>query len=49
VKVIYLHAIQRVTDVRQIQAHTAEPLVHDPSSFEVEIAIATLKMEIAKF
>jgi hypothetical protein len=29
--------------VRQIEIHTAEPLVPDPSPFEVEIAIAKLK------
>jgi hypothetical protein len=33
----------RVTDVRQIEKHTAEPLVLDPSPSEVEIAIAKLK------
>jgi hypothetical protein len=33
----------RVSDVRQIEIHTAEPLVPDPSPFEVEIAIAKLK------
>jgi hypothetical protein len=32
-----------VSDVRQIEIHTAEPLVPDPSPFEVEIAIAKLK------
>jgi hypothetical protein len=32
-----------VNDVRQIEIHTAEPLVPDPSPFEVEIAIAKLK------
>jgi hypothetical protein len=33
----------RVSDVRQIEIHTAEPLVPDPSPSEVEIAIAKLK------
>jgi hypothetical protein len=33
----------RVSDVRQIEIHTAEPLLPDPSPFEVEIAIAKLK------
>jgi hypothetical protein len=33
----------RISDVRQIEVHTAELLVHDPSPFEVEIAIARLK------
>jgi hypothetical protein len=32
-----------VSDVRQIEIHTAEPLVPDPSPFEVESAIAKLK------
>jgi hypothetical protein len=32
-----------VSDVRQIEIHTAEPLVPDPSPFEVEIAAANLK------
>jgi hypothetical protein len=33
----------RASDVRQIEIHTAEPLVPDPSYFEFEIAIAKLK------
>jgi hypothetical protein len=32
--------VHRVSDVRQIEIHTAEPLVPDPSPFEVEIAVA---------
>jgi hypothetical protein len=36
--------MHRVSDVRQIKIHTAEPLVPDPSPFEVEIAIEKLKM-----
>jgi hypothetical protein len=35
--------VHRVSDVRQIEIHRAEPLVPDPSHFEVEIAIAKLK------
>jgi hypothetical protein len=35
--------VHRVSDVRQIEIHTAEPLVPDPSPFEVEIAIVKLK------
>jgi hypothetical protein len=35
--------VHRVSDVRQIKIHTAEPLVPDPSSSEFEIAIAQLK------
>jgi hypothetical protein len=36
--------IHRVSDVRWIEIHTIELLVPDPSPFEVEIAIAKLKM-----
>jgi hypothetical protein len=32
--------VRRVSDGRQIELRTAEPLVPDPSPFEVEIAIA---------
>jgi hypothetical protein len=35
--------VHRVSDVRQIEIHTAEPLVPDRSPFEVEIAIESLK------
>jgi hypothetical protein len=28
--------VQRVSDIRQIEIHTAEPLVPDPSPFNVE-------------
>jgi hypothetical protein len=35
--------VHRVSDVRQIEIHTAEPLVPDPSHYEVEVAIAKLK------
>jgi hypothetical protein len=38
-----LSNVHNVSDVRQIEVHTAEPLVPDPSRLEVEIAIATLK------
>jgi hypothetical protein len=34
--------VQKVSDVRQIEIHTAVPLVPEPSAFEVEIAIAKL-------
>jgi hypothetical protein len=34
--------VPRVSDVRQIEIHTAEALVPDPSCFDVEIAIAEL-------
>jgi hypothetical protein len=35
--------VHRASDVRQIEIHTAELLVPDPSPFEVEIAIEKLK------
>jgi hypothetical protein len=35
--------LHRASDVRQIEIHTAEPLVPDPGPFDVEIAIANLK------
>jgi hypothetical protein len=41
VKEPFLSAIELhcVNDVRRIEIHTAEPLVPEPSAFEVEIAI----------
>jgi hypothetical protein len=35
--------VQGVHDVRQMDIHTAEPLVSEPSLVEVEIAIGKLK------
>jgi hypothetical protein len=35
--------VHNVSDVRQREIHTAEPLVPGPSHLEVEISIATLK------
>jgi hypothetical protein len=35
--------VRNVSDVRQIEAHTAEPLVPGPSRLEAEIAIAKLR------
>jgi hypothetical protein len=35
--------VHRVSDVRQIEIHTAEVLLPDPTPTEVEIAIAKLK------
>jgi hypothetical protein len=35
--------VHNVSDVRQIEVHTVEPLVPRPSRLEVEIAIARLK------
>jgi hypothetical protein len=36
--------VHRVNDFRQMEIHTAEPLVPDPKSFDFEIAIVKLKM-----
>jgi hypothetical protein len=35
--------VHGVNDVRQTEVHTAEPLVPEPSAFEVEMAIEKLK------
>ena len=35
--------VHRVNEVRQTEIHTAEPLVPEPSAFEVELAIGKLK------
>jgi hypothetical protein len=35
--------VHNVSDVRQIEVHTTEPLVPGPSRLEVEIATAKLK------
>jgi hypothetical protein len=35
--------VHGVNDVRQTEIHTAEPLVPDPSAFEVEMAIQKLR------
>jgi hypothetical protein len=35
--------VRRAGDVMQIEIHTAELLVPDPSPFEVEISVAKLK------
>ena len=34
--------IYGVNDIRQTEIHTAEPLVHEPSAFEVELTIENL-------
>jgi hypothetical protein len=39
----HLLNVHNVSDVRQIEVHTAEPLVPDSSRLEIEIAIAKLK------
>jgi hypothetical protein len=39
-----LLSVHRVSNVRQIEIHTVESLVPDPSLFVVEIAITKLKV-----
>jgi hypothetical protein len=41
-KLLFSVNIHHVGDVRQIEVHTAEPLVPGPSRLEVQIAIAKL-------
>jgi hypothetical protein len=38
-----LLSVHNVSDVRQIEVHTAEPLVPGPNHLEVEVGIAKLK------
>jgi hypothetical protein len=40
---IYYVVCDGVSDVRQAEIHTAEPLVPEPSALEVELAIEKLK------
>jgi hypothetical protein len=35
--------LHRISDVKEIEIHTAEPLVADPSLYEVEMPVAKLK------
>jgi hypothetical protein len=37
--------VHNVSDVRQIEVHSAEPLIPGPGRLEVEIAIAKLKKD----
>jgi len=41
--------VHGVNDVRQAEIHTAEPLVHEASAFEAEIAIEKLKTQNTKY
>ena len=38
-----LFDVQGVSDLRQTEIHTAEPLVPEPSAFEVEMAFERVK------
>jgi hypothetical protein len=41
--VFWLLNVHGINDVRQAEVHTAEPLVPEPSLFEIELAIEKLK------
>jgi hypothetical protein len=41
--------VHGVNDVRQAEIHTAEPLVPEPSAFEIEMAIEKLKTQIIRY
>jgi hypothetical protein len=44
-----LFNVQWLSVFRQREIHTAEPLVLEPSAFEVEMAIEKLKIQIARY
>jgi hypothetical protein len=35
--------VRRISDVRQVEMHTAQPLVSEPNTSEDEISVAKLK------
>jgi hypothetical protein len=37
--------IHRINDITNTELHTAKPIVHEPSAFEVELAIEKLKSD----
>jgi hypothetical protein len=41
--------VHGVNDVRQTEIHTAEPVLPEPSAFEVEMAIEKLKTQITRY
>jgi hypothetical protein len=41
--------IHGVNDVRHTELHTAEPIMPEPSAFEVELAIEMLKSQITRY
>jgi hypothetical protein len=43
VLIVWLLNVHGVSNVRQTEIHTAEPLVPEPSAFEVEMAIEKIK------
>jgi hypothetical protein len=44
-----LFSVHGVSDFRQTEIHTAEPLVPELSAFEVELATEKLKSHITKY
>ena len=42
---LQLFNVRGVSDVRQTDIYTAEPLVPEPSAFEIEMAIEKLKRQ----
>ena len=40
--------VRGINDVRQADIHTAEPLVPEPSAFEIEMAIEKVKTQITR-
>ena len=41
--------VHGVSDVRQAEIHTVEPIVPEPSALEVELAIEKLKSQITRY
>jgi hypothetical protein len=41
--------VNGVNHIRQIEEHTAKPLVPEPSAFDVEMAIEKLKTQITRY
>jgi hypothetical protein len=44
-----LFNVRGASDVRQTEIHTAEPLVPEPSAFEIEMATEKLKSQMASY
>jgi len=41
--------VHGVNDIRQTEIHTTEPLVPEPSAFEVEMGVEKLKTPITRY
>jgi hypothetical protein len=44
-----LNVVHGICDVRQTEIHTAEPIVPEPSAFEIEMAIENFKRQITMY